>query len=151
MRRAPGQVNALISPLVNDQISPWLEYYKTQVRPRTYQDAVDCLAHWLPYFGNFRPANITRSTINSYKIKQLKEIANKKAVSRGKPLRLMSKRTINKNLAYLSSFFRWAAENNHCREMAFKIQGFPAKQIKTAVPKPLIPRQITKLYECTDS
>ncbi len=150
LRRSPGQAAVLVSPLVKDLVATWLEYYKEQVRPRTYQDAVDCMSHWLPSFGYYKPNSITRTAINNYKLSQLKEIANKAAVERGKAPRLMSKRTINKTLSYLSSFLRWAAENGHCSDMSFKIQGFPAKQTRSRVPKPLTPRQITNLYEKTD-
>lgn len=149
-RRAPGTVVNKIAPLIKDLIAPWLEYYETEVRPQTYKDAVNSLAHWLPHFGAMKPGQLSKAAINTYKQAMLRTVANKKAVQAGKPAAYMSKRTINKTLSYLSSFLRWAAENDHCDEIHFRITGFPARQTKPEIKRPLTPRQISLLYDCTD-
>lgn len=147
LRRDANEIVNKVSPLIKDLVAPWLEYYQTEVRPRTYERAVGALANWLPYFGTFKPAALTRQAVNQYKEIRLKDIANKAAVERGKPPRFVSKRTINIELSALSSMLRWAVDNGHCKELSFQIRGFAAKQTKPLAPKPLTPRQITKMYE----
>ncbi len=149
-RRAPGEATMLVAPIIKDLIDDWLRYYKTQVASRTYDRTVGGMAHWLPIFGNFKPANITIKLINNYKQQRLKDIANKAAVERGKPPRYIKKSTINKELSALSSFLKWAEENDFCPPLTVKIKGFPRKQILTKAPKILTPRQVTKMYEAID-
>ena len=150
LRRAPGEVVNAVSPTVKDVVAPWLEYYHNEVSATTYKDAVNCLKSWLPYFGNFRPANITRTAINNYKARRVLDIANKAAVGRGQPPRYVKKRTINKELSYLSSLLKWAAEHSHCEELNYTIPLFPAKLTRPPAVMVLTPRQMTLLYEHAD-
>lgn len=150
MRRGPGEVKNRVSPLIRDLVSPWLEHYKTVARPLTHKDAVNSLAHLLPRFGMYKPANITRQTIADYKMARLQEAANPGAVAKGKAPRPPSKRTISKELSYLSSLLRWAAEMDLCPELPFTIRGFPSKQTRAEVVRPLTPRQITAILENVD-
>lgn len=147
LRRAHGEVVNEVAPLVKDLVAPWLEYYQNEVAPRTYDDAISTMAHWLPVFGNFKPANITQNVINQYKNSRLQAVANTAAVERGKPPRLIKKRTVNKELSYFSSCLKWAAQNGHCAELPFQIKGFPGRQTKAVAPKVLTPRQMTAMYK----
>lgn len=147
LRRSPGQINNEIVPKLNDLLAPWLEYYRNEVAISTHKDAITSVAHWLPFFGNFKPSNISRKTINHYKSQRLSEPTNNKAIARGEEPKYTSKRTINKELSYLSSCLRWAVENNYCPELPFKIRGFPAKQTKAVTPQVLTHRQLTLMYE----
>ncbi|WP_163340047.1 tyrosine-type recombinase/integrase [Desulfopila sp. IMCC35008] len=147
LRRSPGQVKNETSPLIKDLISPWLEYYKNEVAPSTYADARNSLAHWLPIFGYYKPANITQKSINDYKAVRLEHIYNEKAVERGEEPRYIKKRTINKELSYLSSCLKWAVQNGYSNELLFQIRGFPTKQIRTQKPIVLAARQMAKMYE----
>lgn len=150
LRRSPGTVKNQVSPLIRDLISPWLEYYRTIARPLTYKDAVNSLAHLLPRFGIYKPANITSQSINDYKQARLQDIANPSAVEKGRPARPVSNRTISKELSYLSSLLRWAAEMDLCPELPFTIRGVPSKQTRAEVVRPLTPRQITAILEHVD-
>ncbi|MGB3225442.1 MAG: tyrosine-type recombinase/integrase, partial [Desulforhopalus sp.] len=147
LRRSPGEIGTVVSPLVKDLIPAWLDYYQNEVASSTYEDARVCLRHWLPHFGNFRPANVSRAAINNYKAVRLQEVTNAKAIDRGEEPKYTSKRTINKELSYLSSCLKWAAANGHCVDLTFQIKGFPAKQTRAKVPVVLTPRQISKMYD----
>lgn len=147
LRRQSKKIDDLIAPLVKDIVPEWLKSYKNTVSEGTYRDASDALVHWLPYFGNFRPANISRKAINEYKSKRLKDVSNPKSVENGKEPKYYSKRTITRELSYFSSCIKWAAENGHCNDLSFQIKGFPVKQTRSAPPVVLTPRQITKMYQ----
>lgn len=146
-RRGRGDLPDVVVPLVKDIIPAWLDFYKNEVAESTYKDAVNSMRHWLPVFGMYRPAGITQSSINLYKSQRLTEVANKKQVDNGGEPRLTKKRTINKELSYLSSCIKWAAQMGHCPELSFQIKGFPAKQTRAQAPITLTPRQIDKMYE----
>lgn len=150
VRRNPGELSDVVVPLVKDLIPGWLDFYKNEVAPRTYDDAITCIANWLPHFGMFRPANVSKQSINNYKSARILDIANKAAVGRGQPPRYVKKRTVNKELSYLSVMLKWAASAGHCDDLTFQIRGFPAKQTTSPTPTVLTPRQITKMYECCD-
>lgn len=155
LRRRNSEVKNTVSVLIKDLVPEWLQYYQNEVRPRTYDDAVDCLAHLLPAFGNFRPANISRSAINSYKASRLQCIVNPKAVARKvvakrEPPKYTSKRTINKELSYLSSLLRWAADEEHFAGLPFRINGFPRKQTVAKKVQPLTPRQVSATFNALE-
>jgi len=150
LRRSPGDISQLVSPLVRDLVAPWLEHYRSVASTGTYKDAINSLSHLLPVFGLFKPANISRQVISNYKLKRLQDVANPKEVEKDKEPRFIKKRTVSKELSYLSSMLKWAAEMGHCPDLPFVIKGFPAKQTTPAVVTPLTPRQITKMYENTD-
>lgn len=147
LRRAPGEINNLVVPLVKDLISPWLEFYENEVAKTTYDDAKVSMKHWLPVFGNFKPSNITPKAINQYKSKRLGDVANPKTVKKGGEAKYVQKRTVNKELSYLSSCLKWAANNGHCPPLTFQIKGFPAKHTRSQAPVTLTPRQLDKMYE----
>lgn len=131
LRRGPDQVNLAV-PLIKDLLPAWLAWYKNEVRERTYEDAVGSARHWLPIIGMYKPSNLTRQTINDYKEARLQ---------------LVSKRTINKELSYLSGLLKWATTHGHCPELPFRISGFPAKQTKAVAPVVMTPRQIDAMLK----
>lgn len=149
-RRDPGDIATVVAPLVRDLIPGWLDFYKNEVAPRTFDDAVTCIANWLPYFGMYRPSNVSKRSINDYKSSRILDIANQAAVGRGQSPRYVKKRTVNKELSYLSVMLKWAASEGHCADLPFQIKGFPAKQTKAPTPSILTPRQITKMYKHCD-
>ncbi len=147
VERSPGEVKSQVSPLIRDLVSPWLEHYRTFARPLTYKDALNSLAHLLPRFGIYKPANITPQSINDFKKARLQDPANPGVVRKGQPARPVSKRTISKELSYLASLLRRAAEMDLCPELPFTIRGVPSKQTRAEVVRPLTPRQITAILE----
>jgi integrase len=151
LRRAPNELTNVVAPLVCDLIPAWLEYYKNEVAPSTYKDAINSLKHWLPVFGGYRVANISRSAVNGYKSSRLQEAANPRSVAVGREIIYVKKRTVTKELSYLSSCVKWAAQSGHCEELPFQIKGFSARQTTPSEPVVVLsPRQITRLYEAAE-
>jgi site-specific recombinase XerD len=111
----------------------WMASYKIDRAPNTVKDAEYAWAHQKEIFGKLQPKVITRQLIERYK--QLRLTAGVKP------------RTINKELSYLSSLLKWAAENDFCDPLPFAIPKFPSKMTKAPKPRPILPHQITEIYE----
>ena len=126
--RPPSKVAPTISEIVPD----WLDYYKNNRLHTTFLDAIASLKHLQPFFGKYRPNYLTRGLIEQYKTLRLESV---------------KKRTINKELSYLSSMITWAVENDYANTLSFNIKGFPAKQTKAAKPRPLSQKEITAIFE----
>jgi integrase/recombinase XerD len=124
-----------VAPNIAEIVSDWLDYYKNNRLHNTFLDANTCLNHLLPFFGKYRPNHLTRGLIEQYKTIRLEYV---------------KKRTINKELSYLSSMITWAIENDYANTLSFKIKGFPAKQTKAAKPRPLSQKEITAIYEAIE-
>lgn len=118
-RKHPDPV--LINPKIVSVTSEFYAYYKNNRLESTYDDCLKSFRHLLKVIGNYRFTDLSPAVIESYKAKRL-------ADGRGK-------RTINKELAYLSSFMKWCVKNNHCNPLPFKIEIFT----KVKSPKPEVP------------
>ena len=114
----------------------WIMAYGIDRSASTVADAEVAWSHLREIFGKLQPKVITRQLIEKYKQQRLSDGV--------KP------RTINKELSYLSSLLRWAAENDHCDPLPFVINKFPGKMTKPPKPRPISPAQITALYEAID-
>jgi len=114
----------------------WIMAYRIDRSASTVADAEVAWSHLREIFGTLQPKVITRQLIEKYKQQRLAEGV--------KP------RTINKELSYLSSLLKWAAENDHCDALPFTINKFPGKMTKAPKPRPISPAQITALYEAID-
>jgi integrase/recombinase XerD len=123
-------------------------YYKnkTSETGTTYNDFLKTWARHLgPFFGQLRPAQITPGLIESYKNKRLaetylpgkvKQLPADDTPDQAAKRRPISRKRINNELFYLSAFVTWMAqpEINLALPLGFKIKGFPAKQVKAALP-----------------
>ena len=133
-RRQPDPV--LINPRIISVAADFYIFYKTNRLPSTYADCVKSFKHLLKHIDNHRFTDLSPSVIEEYKTKRLAE--------------KVSRRTINKELSYLSSFFNWAVENNHCNPLSFKIRKFEKiKSPKPEVPSPEVVRAIIDKVEKT--
>lgn len=124
-----------VAPSITDIVPYWMEFYKNNKLANTYADANTCMKHLLPFFGKYRPNHLTRTLIEQYKTIRLESV---------------KKRTINKELSYLSSMVNWAIENEYANALPFKIKGFPAKQTKAPRPRPLSQKEITAVYNAIE-
>ena len=124
-----------VAPSISDIVPDWLEFYKNNKLENTYKDANTCMKHLLPFFGKYRPNHLTRGLIEQYKTIRLESV---------------KKRTINKELSYLSSMVNWAIENDYANALPFKIKGFPDKQTKAPRPRPLSEKEITAVYNAIE-
>ena len=87
--------------------------------------------HLKLFFGQLQPKVLTRQLIEKYKEQRLKTGV--------KP------RTINKELSYFSGFLNWAADNEFCERIPFRLPLFPAKMERAPKPRPLSPSEVTEL------
>ncbi len=103
--------------------------YSQEHLPLGVERTIRSLKHILAHFGN-RKFNAVPEQLAAYKAKRL--AAGVKHT------------TINKELAALSSFCRWAAGKGYCQE--FKIKRFPPKLTKSRSPEVLSEDEISRFF-----
>ena len=93
-------------------------------------------SHLEPFFGNIRPAHLTPAHVEEYKTLRLSEKDQRFKDGKG---RAPKKKTINKEISYLSAMVSWMSDREQklCPPPNFTIKGFPAKQTKA--PLPVVP------------
>jgi len=131
---SPGK-SISVAPAIKDLILPFLAWYKAEVAATTYEDINDTIdLYVIPHFGNLRPAQLTVSRFNDFKLFMLEKGL--------KPV------TINKHINYFSSLLRWACANvEGVQELPFRIPRFPKKKTQPEKIKPLTQRQVNALYK----
>lgn len=130
-RRQPDPV--LINPKIIAVTSEFYAYYKNNRLESTYEDCLKSFKHLLKHIGNHRFTDLSPAVIEEYKSRRLEDV---------------SKRTINKELSYLSSFLKWCVRNNHCNPITFKIEKFEkVKSPKPEVPSPEVVQTIISKVE----
>jgi len=136
MRRSTSEL-----PIKVDNISiiysKWILWYKDNKQPRTVDDAESCWKlHLKKMFEKLYPKHLSKQLIESYKKTRLDEGV--------KP------RTINKEIAYLSSMIRWAVNQDLCDPLGFTITGYSKKMTTPDAPRPLTQEQVTAIYEAIE-
>jgi site-specific recombinase XerD len=115
-------VATIISPTLLDALPEFLECYRREVAESTIGDF-----HWAwkqleETFAKLRFNQLTPALIESYKSKRLNDG--------------VKKRTINRELSYLSKIVQWAEDVKVCAPFPFRIKRFPKKQ--TISPRPIV-------------
>lgn len=126
LRRQYRGTSIIIAPKLVDALPDFLDYYRNNRAPRSFGDLQDALKRLLPHFGNKLFTQLTPALVEQYKAARLA------TVWKGKPI---TRRTINRELSYLSALCTWAAETGWCNPLPFKIRKFP----KVVAKKPIIP------------
>lgn len=125
---------AAINPKIINLVDDFHLFYKTNRLENTYKDCKKSFCRLSKHLGNYRFTDFTPTLIEQYKNKRLEEG--------------VARRTINKELSYLSSFFRWSVENGHCNPLPFKIRIFSkVKSPKPEVPSPEVVQKIIDKVE----
>ena len=123
-----------INPRIVTLADDFYNFYKTNRLHSTYEDCKKSFAHIIKHMGNNRFTDFTPVIIEQYKNKRIDEG--------------VGKRTINKELVYLSSFMRYAVENKLCNPLPFKIKAFSkVKSPKPDVPSPEVMQTIINNIE----
>lgn len=138
------ELENIVNPRIIELIEEWLESYKNDHSKTTVKDVNYCLKPLLDFFGNLQIPALNPKLIEAYKARRRETeiiLTNKKPedLDPDRDRRYIKPRTINKELSYLSSFLRWAAENNHASPLNFKIKKFPGKMTQpptTRIPTP---------------
>ena len=130
-RTAPRReiVNASIRKLVPE----FFESYKNDHQPKTIIDAGFAFKHMEPIFASLPICRVTPAHIEQYKGLRLTEG--------------VKKRTVNKELSYLSSLISWAVENNYANPLDFKLRKFPMKQTKAPIPHVPSAADLEKVFQ----
>lgn len=126
-RKPAEQLSTMGIVTLNDIVAPFLDFYRLEVAPGTLDDYNRSMLHILPHMGELRLSQISNSVVQSYKNLRLSMTYHGKQTAR---------RTINKELAYLSSMIKWAQrENPPLCDSNIKIILFPKKQTKAPIPQ----------------
>lgn len=131
-RGKPG-VGACVSPTFLDAIPEFLRDYGNHVTKGTITDF-----HWAwkqleTTFGKIPMANLGPALVEQYKAKRLQDG--------------VKKRTINRELTYLSAIIKWAEENRHIPPAAYRIKRFPKKQTKSPAPTVHTPQELQAIID----
>lgn len=86
-----------------------------------------------PLFGPFHFSSINQTLVNRYKAQR---------IAAG-----VCKRTIQKELAVLSSFLRWACEEKHYINEMPRLKGYPRKETKARLPVVWSADEIKRLFD----
>ena len=120
-RKPAEQLSTMGIVTLNDIVASFLDFYRLEVTSTgTLDDYERSMKRILPHFGELRLSQISNIAVQSYKNLRLG------MTYRGKPT---TRRTINKELAYLSSMIKWAQRQNPplC-DSNIRIILFPKKQ-----------------------
>ncbi|MDH4319861.1 MAG: site-specific integrase [Desulfobulbaceae bacterium] len=128
-------------PKIIDLLPEWLAYYANNRAASTVADAKTCLKQLVPFFGMLFVNAITPGVVEQYKAKRrLPDPATGRAA--------VGKRTVNKELSYLSSLITWATDNSHAAPLPFRIRPFP--RVRSPKPRPLNRDQVTALINAIE-
>lgn len=119
-----------VAPALKDLLADFLIYYEAEKRPATVKDFMASWAELKKDFGDLRPTHITAVHVDRFKQRRLLEV---------------KKRTINKNLAYLSSMITYLVDRKFIPALDFKITGFPLKQTVPPLPEVPTPEEVAAL------
>ena len=126
---------------IGELLGDFLTWYKLEHAPDTVKDFLYAWKRLEPHFGKLHFHHLDSTTIDRYKGLRLattylpgnpdrqpvKDTPEEK--SRRKPI---SKRTITRELAYLSSLCKWAKEKGYT-PLDITIKGFPKKQTRAPI------------------
>jgi integrase/recombinase XerD len=100
-----------INGKVADAMPGWLSASRNNYQPSTYRDIQNCIKKLTPFFGQRLWSSLTQVVFEKYKTDRLKDG--------------VSKRTINKEMTWFSSLWKWSAVNGYCNQPPFRIPMFP--------------------------
>jgi len=142
------------SSRIGDHLGDFITWYGLEHSPGTVKDFLYAWKQMEPHFGSLHFHHVDVKAVDLYKAKRLKNTyllgAPKKDgaaedKTRRKPI---SKRTITRELAYLSSFMKWAKENGYTQHEV-TIKGFPKKQTKAPIQQTHTFDEVQRIIEQT--
>lgn len=122
-------------PKISDLYIEWLAWYRHEVARSTFLDAITCFKKLLPHFGAIRPNLMTQQHVDAYKQGRLQTV---------------SKRTVTKELVYLSVLIKWAVARRYCLQPAVDIRGYSRKQTAPAKPRPLTREEVNRILDAIE-
>lgn len=137
LRRKSREPVAPVNPRVNELLPEFCADYENNHLPNSFRDLNYALVHLVPFFGGMYLASLSPALVEQYKRQRLETpiaYRGKGDPPEGWEPKYPTRRTINKELCYLSAFLTWSAENGHYSGN-LKIKKFPAKQTRAAKPR----------------
>jgi len=128
-----GRKRPAVDPTLLELLPQWKNYYQSNRAKNTYADAIFCLKKLIPHFGPLHSDQFSFDMIEAYKQKRL--------------IDGVMKRTINKELTYLSTILSWAHRSGKIEE---KITIYKFDRVKAKKPRPLNEAQIDALVEAIE-
>jgi len=125
--RAP--VSPSIIPTLSSLIPDFVAYYETISSDGTVSSFVRSWKNLEPVFGSIRPNELSMVLVQYYKKLRLQHDNHRGGT--------VSKRTINKEISYLSSLINYCTSEesgNLIDPLPFRIKGFPGKQTRSPLP-----------------
>lgn len=117
------------NPKIMDVVPDWLKAYRNDKAEGTVKDAEWALKHLLPFFGKYTIDMLTSGLFEDYKAARRKmsydpgkDKADRRKWNKEKQT---SKRTINKELTYLSGIINYAVGLRKALPLPFRIPKFP--------------------------
>jgi site-specific recombinase XerD len=150
-----------LDPKVCDIIATWKEVYANNHLPNTVKDLGHCLVPLMRHFGNLHLSELAAPIIvERYKSQRLqcKVVTHKRSPGNDSPRkkptgegdRTVSKRTIAKELSYLSSFLRWCHRNGYLQQ-PIRVDNYTPKQTAPKNPiRPLHREAVNDLVEAIE-
>ncbi len=118
-KRAPS---LSIESTIKEVFPLYLDCIETNRQPTTYRDVEIAGKHIIRHIGNVKLKNISKEHIELYKkLRKAECVPNK-------PNKLISHRTVNKELSWLSGFLTWCREEKDLPVNYFKIKKFKYKR-----------------------
>lgn len=117
LRMATKRVKTRLFPRIEEVVPDFLIYYKLDHQPAGYERTLYSFKHLIPFFGKYQFTHVVPTFVEEYKTMRLAHVTPS---------------TINKELAALSSFCRWATEQGYCEPI--NIKRFPGKLTKAPLP-----------------
>lgn len=128
-RSTPNKVSWLIADLVPKRAT----WYKTNKSLGTATDFLWAWQQLAPFFGKSMFNALSQDMIEDYKMQRVLKVC---------------KRTIQRELSYLSSMWKWAYKHNYCSKPHFEIETYDKEQVRSAPPTPLTPQETQSLLDC---
>ena len=148
--RSPQKETSIpLAPTLSEAWPKFCAYYEKAVSETTYNDYLKTWnRHLKPFFGQFRPMQLTPDLIENYKTKRQNEtylpgknyqLPDKDTEAETKRRKPVSKKRIQNEIYYISAQCTWMAlpEVNLAQPLHFSIKGYKAKETKA--PLPVVP------------
>lgn len=120
-------------PKIIDIYPEWLRHYSIETAPGTVRDVRGAYLRLMPHFGQIRISQLVKGHFITYMENRSKDLW-KPPQSKVKP-RPISRRTINKELTYLSALITWAINEYRLPDLPFIIPKYKkVKPAKLSIP-----------------
>ena len=133
-----------------DLVPEFIREYQLEKSPTTVTNFKYAWKRLAPTFGHLSFLALTPDHIIQYKERRLADTWSpahhaKDAEATKRHSKPITKRTVTKELSYLSTLCKWAAKKGYCPPLNFQIRGFQKKHVRPRAPIVLHQGEIEKI------